>query len=100
MGSYRMLASISGTRNGQDWPKRGEVVDLDDGEAGKYVRAGLMAPQEAAVETAVAGDVETATTQRKRGRGAAKDALTVDGKQPAAGDGDPQRAAGDEDKQA
>lgn len=49
----RMKVDISGTRNGQEWPRRGSVVDLPDAEAVEMCAAGMAEP--------VAGDdVETA----------------------------------------
>jgi hypothetical protein len=59
----RLLASISGSRNGVDWPPPGVIVDLPDVEGAEYCAAGLAAPvaSTAKVETAVAAapDVET-----------------------------------------
>jgi hypothetical protein len=49
-----MTVDMSGTRNGQPWPKRGTVVDLPDDEAVGYCEAGMAVP-------AAGGDVETAT---------------------------------------
>lgn len=52
----KMLVELSGTRNGQPWPPRGQVVDLPDDEAAHYCAAGMATP----VATRGA-DVETAT---------------------------------------
>lgn len=53
-----MVARISGTRNGMDWPAPGEMVDLPDNEAAQLVRAGLGKPAVAPEpETAVADAV-------------------------------------------
>ncbi|MGW1762762.1 hypothetical protein ACWCQL_01495 [Streptomyces sp. NPDC002073] len=63
-----MTVTVSGTRDGADWPAAGGVVDLPDGEAEQLVAAGLAQPAavevETAVETAAASD-----TAEKRGRG-------------------------------
>ncbi|MFI6862641.1 hypothetical protein ACIBKZ_22560 [Streptomyces sp. NPDC050421] len=48
-----MNISMSGTRNGEDWPPAGEVVDLPTGEAQHLVASG--------VASAVGIEVETAT---------------------------------------
>ena len=37
----RMLVHMSGTRNGQDWPPAGVVMDLPDSEAADYIAAGI-----------------------------------------------------------
>lgn len=37
----RMTVTLSGTRDGKDWPPRGELVDLPDDEAEHMIRAGL-----------------------------------------------------------
>ena len=37
----KMNVTISGTRNGQAWPQRGETVELPDAEATELVAAGL-----------------------------------------------------------
>lgn len=38
--NVRLLAQISGTRNGADWPIPGSVVDLPDGEASDLIASG------------------------------------------------------------
>lgn len=48
----KMLVSISGTRNGDDWPPAGGEIDLPDNEAIDLLNARLAAPVEVAVETA------------------------------------------------
>lgn len=58
----RMKVEVSGTRNGQPWPARGAVVDVDDSEAAAMCAAGLATPVvDDKVETAVPAkeDVET-----------------------------------------
>lgn len=50
-----MKVEVSGTRDGQIWPRRGETVDLPDDEGSQLCAAGMAEP--------VASDrVETATT--------------------------------------
>jgi hypothetical protein len=43
MKKVRMLAEVSGTRDGVEWPKRGEVADLPDAEADDLIAAGIAA---------------------------------------------------------
>ena len=40
----RMRVSVSGTRNGQDWPPPGSVIDLPDDEAADYCANGMAEP--------------------------------------------------------
>ena len=40
----KMIVSITGTRDGVDWPGIGEVVDLPDAEALDLVAVGYAAP--------------------------------------------------------
>lgn len=66
----RMKVTMSGTRNGEDWPPAGEVVDLPTGEAQHLVASGIAeevtADQDPPVETATAPDTaEKRTTARK-----------------------------------
>ena len=74
----RMLADVSGTRNGKDWPKRGEVVDLPDDEAkdlitsrmaaevgDKEAEAAVKAQNEATTLTTAGGPVESADVDTK-----------------------------------
>lgn len=57
----RMRGDISGSRNGQDWPRKGGTIDLPDDEARALI-ANRMAEEvsttveEPAVETAAVGD--------------------------------------------
>lgn len=61
-----MRASISGTRDGADWPPKGAVIDLPDAEAVDMLGAGLASPAGEAVETATVPDkAETATKPRR-----------------------------------
>ncbi|WP_402465785.1 hypothetical protein [Isoptericola aurantiacus] len=41
-GGYVVRASISGTRDGKDWPKPGERIDLPEVEASDYLAAGFI----------------------------------------------------------
>lgn len=54
-----MIASITGTRDGQDWPAAGEDIDLPADEANALVEAGLAK----AASTAAAAKVETAAVE-------------------------------------
>lgn len=42
----QMKVSISGTRDGQDWPAIGEIVDLPNDEAVSMLNAGLVSAVE------------------------------------------------------
>jgi hypothetical protein len=71
MGTVRLTTDISGTRDGQPWPGKGETVDVPDDEAAQLVDAGLAEDPDAhpPVETAVpADDAETATPKPRRGK--------------------------------
>lgn len=59
----RMIADVSGTRDGQDWPKRGEVVEFPDSEAADLIAANIAVEhvEEPPVESAAAS-----TTPKKR----------------------------------
>lgn len=72
MTHVQMVAGISGTRNGQDWPAPGCTLDVPAAEAAELIAAGLAVagPQKAAVtppreERAVAPRAETRKGQRK-----------------------------------
>lgn len=51
----KMLVSITGTRNGADWPQRGGFIDLPIAEAHDMIAAGLCA----VVEGGTAPDAST-----------------------------------------
>ena len=53
----RMKSDVSGTRNGKDWPHRGEVADFPEDEALELIGAGMA---EKVSGKAAADDVETA----------------------------------------
>lgn len=61
----KMVVEMSGSRNGQPWPKRGETVDLATGEAQHLVASGIAVEvhgSEAPVEKATAPAAETSKT--------------------------------------
>lgn len=41
-----MKVQVSGTRNGEDWPAPGQVVDLPDAEAVSLLNQGMAVPVE------------------------------------------------------
>lgn len=59
----RMRVDVSGTRNGQEWPRRGQVMELPDDEAVQYCANGMAEPiaDTGEAETAVAPPAETRT---------------------------------------
>lgn len=57
----RMKVSMSGTRNGQPWPARGEMLECSDAEGADLVAANLAEQVESAKKAA---KVETATDDR------------------------------------
>ncbi|MFL4904658.1 hypothetical protein ACJ6WF_16090 [Streptomyces sp. MMS24-I2-30] len=65
----RMKVTLSGTRDGQEWPPRGELVDLPDDEAAHLLAGGLAEkpkdhiPQ---VEEATAPEAETSAPSRRK----------------------------------
>ena len=61
----RLLATITGTRDGQDWPKRGEVTDLPSAEAVDLINAGIA-------EAVAVSSLETAAVERGERAVAAK----------------------------
>ena len=66
----RMLVSISGTRDGQDWPARGGLLEVADVEAAALVAGGLaeaIVPEPGAVETASLDTRPAARGGRKGG---------------------------------
>jgi hypothetical protein len=40
----RMKADISGARNGRPWPRRGDTIDVPDGEGADLCAAGIAEP--------------------------------------------------------
>lgn len=63
----RMKVSVSGSRNGKDWPPIGGTIDLPDAEAQSYITSGLAESTAKSTEAAVpdSGDAETATIDTK-----------------------------------
>lgn len=71
----RMKVDISGTHDGEDWPRRGEVADLANNVATDLISAGMAEPATQAkvvkndVETTtMAANEETRSTPVRRGR--------------------------------
>ena len=61
----RLLVVLTGTRDGIDWPARGEVVDLPQSEAEHMIAVGQAAPVEVVESAAAAPVVETAADATK-----------------------------------
>lgn len=57
----RLLVSLSGTRDGEDWPPAGAVVDLSDETAVHMLAGGLAEPVGAAAPESAAAAVTTET---------------------------------------
>jgi hypothetical protein len=69
----RMKVELSGTWNGQSWPARGDVADVDDAIGARVCSAGLAEPvgdHKADVETTTKADT---SEKRRSTRSAAKD---------------------------
>lgn len=76
----KMIAQLTGTRDGEDWPRVGATIDLPDAEAADLIMNGYAIDptdveddadvEDDDVETADAPsvDVETATPSRRRGK--------------------------------
>lgn len=64
----RMKVNMSGSRDGVDWPARGETVDLPDAEAAHMVASGLAEPvdDQPAEETATAPATEEKAVLARR----------------------------------
>ena len=73
-----LKGDVNGTRNGEDWPRRGTTVDLPEDEARQLIGSGMAVEAEKGAEVHpfgagnphVVGPVETAavaTTASKRG---------------------------------
>jgi hypothetical protein len=62
----QMIAQISGTRNGEDWPRSGGFIDLPDDEAAQLVANKLARiPADPVVETADAPAAKVEKRPRK-----------------------------------
>lgn len=62
MARVEMVGQVSGTRDGIDWPKPGEVLATTEFEAADLIRAGLaraVVAKDAPIEKAVAPKAET-----------------------------------------
>lgn len=66
----RMRQQMSGTRDGADWPLRGEELDVTDDEGAALCAAGIADPMatEPPVERADTPPAETRSTTRRAGR--------------------------------
>lgn len=60
----RMSVDVSGSRNGQPWPAKGQVADLPDTEAADLCASGMAEP----VASLPGEDAETRTEPKRRGR--------------------------------
>jgi hypothetical protein len=72
----KMKVDISGSRNGQPWPARGETVEVPDGEGADLCAAGMAEPvssRKSTVEKAVPND-----DSEKREDDGAKTPLTTE----------------------
>jgi hypothetical protein len=63
-----MLAKITGTRDGIEWPTPGYDIELPDDEAASLVHNGLAKPAVVPVESAAVAPVENATAPQARKR--------------------------------
>ena len=62
----KLKVSISGTRDGAEWPPVGSPIDLPDAEAAQMIAAGLAVECAAPVETATADTSKVETRKRAR----------------------------------
>lgn len=62
--TVRMVARISGSRDGKDWPAPGETIDLPEAEANQLLLNGMAVLPDVAETATPSGNVETATTAR------------------------------------
>lgn len=77
----RMKVDMSGSRDGEPWPHRGETVDLSDVEGAKLCNSGIAEPvadKDADVETATVTEPAEERDEPKR-RGRPPKAKTDDG---------------------
>lgn len=65
MGKVYMKVQISGTRNGEDWPAPGELVNLPDDETATLINAGLASVEKPDLKNKVmtTGAVESAAVE-------------------------------------
>jgi len=57
----KMIVQMSGTRDGEPWPGRGEIVDLPGEEAAQMCAAGMAETVKGGTEKAVPAEPETTT---------------------------------------
>ncbi|MGP4084173.1 hypothetical protein [Streptomyces sp. KR55] len=62
----RMLVTLSGTRNGQDWPAKGGALEVPDDEGAQLCATGIAEPVAEIGETQKA--VLPEVSERRRGR--------------------------------
>lgn len=67
----QMIAQLSGTRNGQDWPLPGEVIDLPADEAAQLV-ANRLAREPEVEPREERADAPTAKVEKRPRRGMTK----------------------------
>lgn len=70
-----MKSTISGTRDGEPWPARGERISLPDGEATTLVRTGMAEPadgEQTVAEPAPDVEGDTADAEPAEGEQAVK----------------------------
>ncbi|MFE5630609.1 hypothetical protein [Streptomyces sp. NPDC056543] len=63
----RMKATLSGTRDGEAWPKRGGTVNLPDDEAQHLIKAGVAEETDEPGEDNVAASEKTEETGEDSG---------------------------------
>lgn len=64
----RMVVALSGTRDGEDWPPVGGIVDLDDSEASDLIANGLAIAVGAVEAASVESGGETAAVKKSAAR--------------------------------
>ena len=64
----RMLVNMSGTRNGEEWPAKGEVAELPTAEAAHYVASGIAEQVSAPEVEPEQPETATAPAAEKRAR--------------------------------
>jgi len=65
----RMRVTMSGTRDGEEWPPRGAETELPDGEAADLCAAGLAVPVSDTDDTTVETATAPEATERRPARG-------------------------------
>jgi hypothetical protein len=64
----QIRARITGTRDGVEWPKPGELLDVPDEEGAQLCAQGLATPVVATAERATAVEPETAAAPAPKKR--------------------------------